>query len=73
MQNEISNKKNKRLLHTVQNVLVEGDSKTNPDVLAGRTEFGKIVNFAGDKSLIGQFVNVKITLAATWSLTGELI
>jgi len=73
IQNEISNKKNKELVNTVQIVLVEGFSKTNKDALSGRTEFGKIVNFPGDKELIGQFVNVKITLAATWSLTGELI
>jgi len=73
IQNEISNKKNKELINTVQNVLVEGVSKTNKDVLAGRTEFGKIVNFQGNKELIGQLVYVKITLAATWSLTGELI
>ncbi len=53
-------------------VLVEGPSKTNPDVLAGRTEGGKTVNFKGDESHIGKMINVKITEAKTWSLIGEI-
>ena len=32
-----------------------------------------MVNFTGDKELIGQFVNVKITEARTNSLQGELL
>ncbi len=73
VQNAISLKKNKALESTVQRVLVEGYSKSNESALTGRTEGAKIVNFIGDKSLIGEFAEVRITHAATWSLTGEIV
>ncbi len=73
VQNEISYKKNKALEGTVQRVLVEGVSKNNESTLTGRTDGAKIVNFSGDKGLIGEFVSVKIINTATWSLTGEII
>ena len=52
-------------------VLVEGESKNNPDVFAGYTRRSKLVNFIGPKSAIGKIVKVKITDAKTWSLNGE--
>ena len=54
-------------------VLVEGESKRNPEVLAGYTRKSKLVNFKAPKSVIGKLVNVKITEAKTWSLDGEFI
>lgn len=69
----ISKKKNDLLLNKTLKVFVESESKTNPDVLAGKTEGGKTVDFRGDKSLIGSFVYVKITECKTWNLLGELI
>ncbi|WP_088005990.1 tRNA (N6-isopentenyl adenosine(37)-C2)-methylthiotransferase MiaB [Indiicoccus explosivorum] len=56
----------------IVHVLVEGESKRNPDVLSGYTEKNKLVNFTGPKSAIGQIVPVKVTAAKTWSLDGEL-
>lgn len=53
-------------------VLVEGESKRNPDVLAGYTEKNKLVKFKGPKSVIGKIVPVRIKKAKTWSLDGEL-
>ncbi|WP_112180915.1 MULTISPECIES: tRNA (N6-isopentenyl adenosine(37)-C2)-methylthiotransferase MiaB [Paraliobacillus] len=53
-------------------VLVEGESKKNPDVLSGYTERNKLVNFKAPKSTIGKIVDVKIIEARTWSLNGEL-
>ena len=73
VQNEISARKNKEYEGTVQKILVEGVSKNNENTLTGRTEGGKVVNFAGDISLLGQMVNVKITKAQTWSLFGDII
>ncbi len=73
VQNGWSLKKNKELENKVVRILVEGASKNNPDTLSGRTEGNKIINFKGDKSLIGEFVNVKVTKVLTWSLEGELI
>lgn len=64
-------KGNKRFEGTVQKVLVDGESKHDPNVLAGYTEHNKLVNFAADKSLIGEIVEVKIVEAKTWHLLGE--
>jgi tRNA-2-methylthio-N6-dimethylallyladenosine synthase len=54
-------------------VLVEGESKNNPDVLAGYTRTSKLVNFKAPKSAIGKLIKVKITDVRTWSLNGEII
>ncbi|KGP73513.1 tRNA (N6-isopentenyl adenosine(37)-C2)-methylthiotransferase MiaB [Pontibacillus yanchengensis] len=54
-------------------VLVEGESKKNADVLAGHTHRNKLVNFRAPRSTIGEIVKVKITNAKTWSLDGELL
>ncbi|PEJ34987.1 tRNA (N6-isopentenyl adenosine(37)-C2)-methylthiotransferase MiaB [Peribacillus butanolivorans] len=54
-------------------VLVEGESKKNPDVLAGYTTKNKLVNFKGPKSSIGQIVKVKIAGTKTWSLNGDMV
>ncbi|MBM7572102.1 tRNA (N6-isopentenyl adenosine(37)-C2)-methylthiotransferase MiaB [Aquibacillus albus] len=54
-------------------VLVEGESKKDPNVLSGYTERNKLVNFVAPKSVIGEIVNVKILKAKTWTLDGELV
>ena len=54
-------------------VLVEGESKKNAEVLAGYTTKNKLVNFKGPKSAIGQIVKVKITGTKTWSLNGDMV
>lgn len=73
VQDEISLKKNKEMLGKTYVVLCEGESKTDKEVLFGRTEGGKIVNFKGDKNLYGKFVKVEITDVRTWSLIGKFI
>ncbi|MTT32892.1 tRNA (N6-isopentenyl adenosine(37)-C2)-methylthiotransferase MiaB [Terrilactibacillus sp. BCM23-1] len=71
--NEFALKKNSQLYGEVVEVLVEGTSKKNSDVLSGHTRTNKVVNFRGPKSLIGELVNVRITETKTWSLTGEMV
>lgn len=73
VQNEISKRKNDAYVGRIERVLVEGVSTKNPDMLSGRCESSKIVNFSGDKSLIGKYADVKVTEAMTWSLNGELV
>lgn len=63
---------NERFLNQTVKVLVDGPSKYDPNVLAGYSEHNKLVNFKGDPSLIGQIVDVKVTVAKTWFLLGEL-
>jgi len=72
LQNKISLKKNKAYEGGTYKVLVEGESKTNPETLTGRTGTGKIVNFKGPADLICQTVDVTVTEAKTWSLAGTL-
>ncbi len=72
VQNEISLKRNKRHEGRIEKVLVEGESKTDAGMLTGRTDGNKIVNFKGDKSLIGNIIDVEITKAQTWILYGSL-
>lgn len=57
----------------VYEVLVDGESKKNKDVLSGYTESNKVVHFKGDLSLVGQIVKVKITESHVYSLVGELV
>ncbi|MEW9667720.1 tRNA (N6-isopentenyl adenosine(37)-C2)-methylthiotransferase MiaB [Ammoniphilus sp. 3BR4] len=71
--NRIAREKNEELQGQVVELLVEGESKTNPDVLSGRTRSNKLVHFVGPKDCIGKFVHVKITEAKTWTLYGELL
>lgn len=73
LQNKISREKNEALLGRTFEILVEGDSKNNPEILSGRTRTNKLINFRGDKSLIGSFVKVRVTVPKTWSLTGEVV
>lgn len=73
LQNSISKKLSMDYEGKIERVLVEGPSKKNKDMLSSRTSTNKIVLFKGDKSLEGQFVNVKINECKTWTLYGELI
>ena len=72
VQNEISKRKNDAYVGTVQRVLVDGASKNDENMLSGRCDSSKVVNFRGDESLIGKYVDVVITEAKNWSLNGEL-
>jgi tRNA-2-methylthio-N6-dimethylallyladenosine synthase len=61
-----------RLVGTVQRILVEGPSRKDPQELCGRTENNRVVNFAGaGRALIGQFIDVEITEARSFSLRGR--
>ena len=64
---------NQKYVGTIQKVLVEGESKNNIELLTGRTDSNKVVIFEGDKSLIGQMINLKIVSEHMWYLKGEVI
>ncbi len=72
VQNEISKRKNEAYVGRCEKVLVDGASKNDPNMLSGRLESSKVVNFRGDESLVGRYVDVIITEARTWSLNGKL-
>ena len=66
-------KTSKKYVGTKQTIIVEGESKNNKEVLTGRTESNKIVNFEGNKDLIGKLIEVQILSDHLWYLKGEII
>ncbi|PRX24085.1 tRNA-i(6)A37 thiotransferase enzyme MiaB [Orenia metallireducens] len=73
LQSSISMKNNQPYLNQTVEVLVEGESKNNPETLTGRTTTNKIVIFEGDTNLTGQLVNVKINKVQSWTLYGTIV
>jgi tRNA-2-methylthio-N6-dimethylallyladenosine synthase len=69
LQNQISEQIHTGYIGKTMVCLVDG---TDKDLLTARTEGGRLVRFAGDVSLVGSFLPIRITGATTWSLTGEL-
>lgn len=72
LQNAISLERNLEDIGKVQQVLVEGESKTGSGLLVGRNRGNKMVVFPGAKELLGQIVKVQITEAHLAQLTGKL-
>jgi len=63
----------RRMVGSVQRILVEGPSRKNIMELCGRTENNRIVNFEGDHRSIGGFVDVEITEVHSNSIRGKFI
>lgn len=72
VQHPVCLKKNQQMEGGEYTVFVESVSKNNSEVLSGKTAGGKTVDFRGDPALIGQFCNVTVTRAKSWSLDGEI-
>lgn len=73
LQNQISLEKNEELIGKTLRVLAEGRSKNDIDTFTGRTESNKLVHFEADDSVIGKFVDIKITRAEPFNLRGEIV
>ena len=71
--NEKALKQNQKYLNQVVEVLVDGTSKRDSQMLTGYTKHQKLINFKGNPDHIGQIVPVKVTEAKTWALKGEEI
>jgi len=72
VQKEIGLARNRAEEGRVLEVLVEGPSATRPELLAGRTRTNKTVVFAGDRSLVGSLVPVRISEGRLTHLAGHL-
>ena len=72
-QRETAVRINSSFLGKTKEVLVDGKSPSDDKLLAGKTDEGIIVEFQGDESLIGEFVDVKIIKAMNWALLGEIV
>ncbi|MBR6242861.1 MAG: tRNA (N6-isopentenyl adenosine(37)-C2)-methylthiotransferase MiaB [Ruminococcus sp.] len=73
VQREISTEHYKRFLGRTMRVLVDGPAKKHQGMMTGKSNEFIIVEFEGDISLTGQFVDVKITDTMNWAVRGELI
>ena len=63
---------NKKYVGSVQRILVEGKSKTNENMLTGRTNNNKVVVFDGDENYIGKVLNIEIISEHKWYLKGKI-
>lgn len=63
--------KNKTYVGTVQKVLIEGESKNNPEYLTGRTDSNKVVICQKPKESIGTVIPLQIVSEHMWYLKGE--
>jgi len=69
---QISTELNQALVGANLPVLIDGDSRRDPDHWQGRGEDNRVVNFAkSGREEIGDIVNVRITRAGAHSLFGE--
>lgn len=73
VQREISSENYRRFIGRRMRVLVDDVSKKREGFVSGKSNEFIIVEFAGDKSLIGQFVDVEITDAMNWAVVGRKI
>ena len=71
--NRISEEKHRAYEGSVQRVLVDGADGRGDHPLTARTKGGRLVHMRGDASLVGRFVDVKITGSNTWALYGEAV
>jgi tRNA-2-methylthio-N6-dimethylallyladenosine synthase len=70
---EFAQEENRRMVGTIQRVIVEGRARKDEGELAGRTDNNRIVNFPGHERLINQMIDVRITEANPHSLRGEVV
>lgn len=63
----------RRMLGSVQRILVEGTSRKSILELSGRTENNRVVNFEGTPEMVGKFVDVEITEVRPNSLRGKVV
>jgi tRNA-2-methylthio-N6-dimethylallyladenosine synthase len=69
---QLAGEVSRSMVGSTQRVLVEGLSKKDLTELRGRTENMRVVNFPGDISLRGRFVDIEITGALPNSLRGRM-
>ena len=72
VQREVSTEHYKRFIGRTMRVLADDVSKKKEGWLTGKSSEFIIVEFEGASSLIGQFVDVEITGAMNWAVTGKI-
>jgi len=72
LQNGISAEKHAAYVGKTLRVLADGTDASDPALLTGRTQGGRLVRFPGGAELVGRFLDVEITGSSTWALAGKL-
>jgi tRNA-2-methylthio-N6-dimethylallyladenosine synthase len=72
VQNAISLERNEAMIGSIEEVLVEGPSRKDPDVMTARTRGNKPVHAAGGFEA-GTYLRVEITRAAPHHLMGKVV
>lgn len=74
LQQRISGENNSELVGKTLRVILEGESKTDKNVWAGRTDQGKIIHFpkTEDNLVIGQHLYVKVERAEAYTIYGKI-
>jgi tRNA-2-methylthio-N6-dimethylallyladenosine synthase len=72
LQREISLKKNRERIGKLEEILVDGKSRLNGQMM-GRTRSNRIVNLTGEETLVGCLLSVRIVGATANSLLGEIV
>ncbi|WP_099320594.1 tRNA (N6-isopentenyl adenosine(37)-C2)-methylthiotransferase MiaB [Anaerococcus sp. Marseille-P3625] len=65
--------KNNEYIGRTVKVLIESESKNNPEIMTGRTDTFKLCHVKASKDLIGKFVDVKITDNTSFTIAGDLV
>ncbi len=74
LQNRVSLEKNKAYIGILTETMVDGPSERNPEVWSGRNSQNKLIHFKPVPRLkAGDFAQVKITGAQTFTLEGEIL
>lgn len=71
LQERIAGERTANMKGKTYRVLVEGAAK-GEGMLSGRTGGNIIIEFPGDESLIGEFIDVTVTNPRTWIVYGEI-
>ncbi len=72
VQSEIAQKRCESMVGSLQRVLVDSPGKKGPGWVGGKSDGNIAVEFPGDPSLEGQFVQVRVTQAHNWGVMGEI-
>ncbi len=73
LSNRISGEKHAEYEGKILRVLVDGETEKEEYNLSSRTNGGRLVHLRGAPELVGQFVQVRITVSNTWALYGEVV
>ena len=72
-QEEIGAGRNEALVGKTLRVLAEGEGKSGPGYLSGKSPGNITVEFTAPPERIGQFSDVRITRSLNWAVFGELV